>query len=107
LTQLHTAHIDLNAFLFRFHLAPPQTDCALCLVPETVPHFLLACPRFRPQRLALIMRLGTARLQRLLATKSDPPKAVLVFARDTDRFPTTRSSAKGVRFFPHSRLVFI
>ncbi|KAJ7651919.1 hypothetical protein B0H17DRAFT_409570 [Mycena rosella] len=35
--------IALNAFLFRFHLAP-SPDCPLCFVPETVPHFLLTCP---------------------------------------------------------------
>jgi ribonuclease HI len=87
LTQLRTAHIGLNAFLYRFHLAP-SPDCPLCLVPETVTHYLLACPRFRRQRLRLIMRLGTARLslRRLLAVKSDH-KAVLSFVRDTDRFP--------------------
>ncbi|KAJ7659009.1 hypothetical protein B0H17DRAFT_842174, partial [Mycena rosella] len=47
-TQLRTSHIGLNAFLYRFHLAP-SPDCPLCLVPKTVPHFLLSCPRFRRQ----------------------------------------------------------
>jgi hypothetical protein len=87
LTQLRTAHIRLNAFLYRFHLAP-SLDCPLCLVPETVSHYLLACPRFRRQCLRLIMKLGSAQLslRRLLAAKSDH-KAVLSFVRDTDRFP--------------------
>ncbi|KAJ7661003.1 hypothetical protein B0H17DRAFT_880638, partial [Mycena rosella] len=49
LTQLRTAHIGLNVFLYRFHLAP-SPDCPLCLVPESVPHFLLTCPRFCRQR---------------------------------------------------------
>ncbi|KAJ6610965.1 hypothetical protein B0H10DRAFT_1652619, partial [Mycena sp. CBHHK59/15] len=40
LTQLRTTHIGLNAYLYRFHLAP-SPNCTLCLVPETVPHFLL------------------------------------------------------------------
>ncbi|KAJ7702741.1 hypothetical protein B0H17DRAFT_859695, partial [Mycena rosella] len=35
LTQLCTAHIGLNTFLYRFHLGP-SPDCALCLIPETV-----------------------------------------------------------------------
>ncbi|KAJ7302703.1 hypothetical protein DFH08DRAFT_635308, partial [Mycena albidolilacea] len=35
LTQLRTAHVGLNAFLYRFHLAT-SPDCPLCLVPETV-----------------------------------------------------------------------
>ncbi|KAJ7738079.1 hypothetical protein DFH07DRAFT_966236 [Mycena maculata] len=34
-TQLRTAHIARNIFLFRFHLAP-SPNCTLCLVPETV-----------------------------------------------------------------------
>ncbi|KAJ7182754.1 hypothetical protein C8R43DRAFT_818761, partial [Mycena crocata] len=83
--QLRTSHVGLNAFLYRFHLAP-SPDCPLCLVPETVPHFLLSCPRFRRERLTLIMRLGTARLSlhRLLSAKSDP-RPVLSFVRDTGR----------------------
>ncbi|KAJ7829530.1 hypothetical protein B0H13DRAFT_2372582 [Mycena leptocephala] len=70
-----------------FHLAP-SPDCELCLVPETVPHYLLSCPRYRCQRLNLVLKLGTVRLslRRLLATKSDP-KTVLRFVRDTGRFP--------------------
>ncbi|KAJ7691203.1 hypothetical protein B0H17DRAFT_890821, partial [Mycena rosella] len=48
-TQLRTSHIGLNTFLFRFHLAP-SPDCPLCLVPEMVPHFLLACPWYRRER---------------------------------------------------------
>lgn len=84
LTQLRTAHIALNAYLYRFHLAP-SPDCHLCLVPETVSHFLLA---IRRQHLKLIQELGTARLslRRLMSAKTDP-KPVLPFVRDTDRLP--------------------
>ncbi|KAJ7480774.1 cytochrome P450 [Mycena latifolia] len=87
LTQLRTAHAGLNAYLYRFHLTP-SPDCPLCLVPETVGHFLLTCPRFRRQRLCLIMKLGTARLslRLLLAAKSDH-KPVLAFVRDTECLP--------------------
>jgi hypothetical protein len=87
LTQLRTTHIALNTYLYRFHLAP-SPDCELCLVPESVPHYLLLCPRFRRQRLGLILNLGTARLslRRLLGAKSDL-KPVLRFVRDTNRFP--------------------
>ncbi|KAJ7175235.1 hypothetical protein C8R43DRAFT_873266, partial [Mycena crocata] len=86
-TQLRTAHVGLNAFLYRFHLAP-SPDCPLCRVPETVPHFLLSCPRYQRERLALIMRIGTARLslRRLLSVQVDP-KPVLAFVRDTGRLP--------------------
>jgi ribonuclease HI len=86
-TQLRTAHFALNSYLYRFHLAP-SPDCDLCLVPETVPHYLLSCPRYRRERLDMIISLGTARLslRRLLAVKSDP-KPALRFVRDTGRFP--------------------
>lgn len=87
LTQLRTGHIGLNAHLHRIHVAP-SPNCPHCAVPETVSHFLLLCPSLRRQRLALILRLGTARLslRRLLGVKSDH-KAVLQFARDSGRFP--------------------
>ncbi|KAF7350204.1 hypothetical protein MVEN_01323400 [Mycena venus] len=86
-TQLRTGHIGLNAYLHRFTLALSPC-CALCAVPETVPHFLLLCPAYRRQRLELIMRLGTARLtlKLLLAAKSDH-KPVLAYIRSTNRFP--------------------
>ncbi|KAJ7128748.1 hypothetical protein C8R43DRAFT_835529, partial [Mycena crocata] len=86
ITQLRTTHIGLNAFLHRFHLGP-SPDCSRCLVPETVSHFLLACPLYRRQRLDLIIRIGTARLslRRLISTKADP-KPVLAFVRATGRF---------------------
>jgi hypothetical protein len=80
------SHFLLNSYLYHFHLGPTP-DCALCLVPETVPHFLLSCPAYRRQRLRLIQRLGTARLSlRLLLVKSQP-KPVLDFLRETERFP--------------------
>ncbi|KAJ7137373.1 hypothetical protein C8R43DRAFT_893733 [Mycena crocata] len=39
----------LNAYLHRFHLTA-SPDCDLCHVPETIPHFLLSCPRYRRLR---------------------------------------------------------
>jgi hypothetical protein len=87
LTQLRTGHIGLNAFLFRFHLAPSPA-CALCNTPESVPHFLLLCPAYRRQRLDLVRRLGTARLSlKLLLSAKKDAKPVLDFVRDTGRFP--------------------
>jgi ribonuclease HI len=86
LTQLRTAHLALNSYLYHFHLGP-SPDCALCLVPETVPHFLLSCPAYRRQRLRLILRLGTARLTlRLLLSAKSQPRPVLDFVRETERF---------------------
>ncbi|KAJ7611402.1 hypothetical protein DFH06DRAFT_1373670 [Mycena polygramma] len=84
---MRTTHFALNGFLYRFHLAP-SPDCPLCLVPETVGHYLLLCPRYRRERLTMILKLGTARLslRGLLAAKSDH-KPVLRFVRETGRFP--------------------
>ncbi|KAJ7478550.1 hypothetical protein FB451DRAFT_1396315 [Mycena latifolia] len=58
-----------------------------CLVPETVPHFLLACPLYCHHRLRLIHPLGTAclSLRLLLATKSEA-QPVLDFVHDTGRY---------------------
>ncbi|KAJ7671157.1 hypothetical protein B0H17DRAFT_1141597 [Mycena rosella] len=88
----------LNTYLYRFHLAP-SLDCPLCLVPETVSHFLPLCPRFRHQCLSLIMRLGTAclSLHRLLAAKTDHGP-VLTYARNTDCLPRTTWAPRG----PHA-----
>jgi hypothetical protein len=87
LTQLRTGHIGLNAYLFRFHLAP-SPSCTLCNAPESVPHFLLLCPAYRRQRLDLIRRLGTARLSlKLLLSAKNDAKPVLDFVRDTGRLP--------------------
>ncbi|KAJ7825319.1 hypothetical protein B0H13DRAFT_2442650 [Mycena leptocephala] len=76
----------LNAYLFRFHLAP-SPSCTLYNAPESVPHFLL-CPAYRRQRLDLIRRLGTAclSLKLLLSAKNDA-KPVLDFVRDNGRLP--------------------
>ncbi|KAK7002023.1 hypothetical protein R3P38DRAFT_3215776 [Favolaschia claudopus] len=73
ITQLRTGHIGLNAYLFRFHLAP-SPFCPHCNALESVPHLLLSCPAYRAQRLRLFIRLGTARvsLRRLLSSKHDP-----------------------------------
>ncbi|KAK6981398.1 hypothetical protein R3P38DRAFT_3234154 [Favolaschia claudopus] len=85
---LRTGHIGLNAYLFRFHLAPSPL-CPHCNMPESVPHLLLACPAYRTGRLRLFTRLGTARvsLRRLLSSKHDP-SPVLAFVRDTRRLPS-------------------
>ncbi|KAJ7679905.1 hypothetical protein B0H17DRAFT_943692 [Mycena rosella] len=87
LTQLCTAHIGLNVFPFRFRLAP-SPNCPLCLVPETVSHYLLACPLFCHQCLALILHIGTAQLslRRLLSVKVDHAP-VLSYVCDTGRLP--------------------
>ncbi|KAJ7443773.1 hypothetical protein B0H11DRAFT_2250465 [Mycena galericulata] len=61
LTQLRTGDIGLNAYLFRFDLAP-SPNFPHCGVPESVPHFLPSCRAHHPHRLRMIMRLGTARL---------------------------------------------
>ncbi|KAJ7771314.1 hypothetical protein DFH07DRAFT_734727, partial [Mycena maculata] len=82
LTQLRTSHIGLNSFLYHFHLGP-SPECAHCWVPETVSHFLLACPQYRRQQLELVRKLCTAclSLRLLLGVKFDP-KPILAFVRE-------------------------
>jgi hypothetical protein len=87
LTQLRTGHIGLNAYLHRFNLAL-SPSCSLCDSPETIAHFLLLCPKYRRERLRLIVKLGTARLslKLLLGTKAEHGP-VFSFVRATDRLP--------------------
>ncbi|KAF7372603.1 hypothetical protein MVEN_00123200 [Mycena venus] len=87
LTQLRTGHIGLNAYLHRFHLAPSPLCPHCASAPESVPHFLLACPTLRAHRLRLIARIGTARIsmRRLLSIKHDPAP-VLAFVEDLRRY---------------------
>ncbi|KAJ6484876.1 hypothetical protein C8R45DRAFT_829743, partial [Mycena sanguinolenta] len=82
-----TGHISLNAYLHRFGTAPSPL-CSNCLVLQTLSHYLLSCPMYCCQRLQLIVRLRTARLnfKCLLAAKSDH-KPVLTYVRDTLRLP--------------------
>ncbi|KAK7007234.1 hypothetical protein R3P38DRAFT_3212925 [Favolaschia claudopus] len=47
LTQLRTGHIGLNAYLFRFHLAPSPM-CPRCAVPESVHTFSSPAPPTTP-----------------------------------------------------------
>lgn len=85
LSTPHNAH--RAQCLYRFHLSP-SPDCDHCLFPETVAHFLLACSRYRQQRITLILRLGSANLplHRLNTSKSDLAP-VLSYVRDTGRLP--------------------
>ncbi|KAJ7834947.1 hypothetical protein B0H13DRAFT_2369550 [Mycena leptocephala] len=85
--QLRMTHFALNSYLYHFGLAP-SPDCAHCLVLETMPHYLLACPAYHLQHLCLIQQLGTACLSLclLLSVKSQP-KPLLDFVRKTARFP--------------------
>ncbi|KAJ6479669.1 hypothetical protein C8R45DRAFT_800021, partial [Mycena sanguinolenta] len=86
LTQLRTGHIGLNAYLHRFKLAPSPL-CQHCAVPESVPHFLLICPAYRPARLRLMLRVKSARLSlRTLISSKSEAAPVLAFVRETGRF---------------------
>jgi hypothetical protein len=87
LTQLRTGHIGLNVYLHRFKLTPSPL-CQRCAVPESVPHFLLACPEHQAARIRLMLRLKTVRLSlRSLISSKAEAAPVLAFVRDTGRFP--------------------
>ncbi|KAJ6482652.1 hypothetical protein C8R45DRAFT_755089, partial [Mycena sanguinolenta] len=88
LTQLCTRHIGLNAYLHRFKLAPSPL-CQFCVAPESVPHFLLICPEYRPACLRLMLHAKISRLSlcTLISSKAkaDP---ILAFVRETGHFTT-------------------
>lgn len=47
--QLRSGHFPLNGYLKRFN-HHPTGKCDTCRAPETVPHYLLYCQRFKHQR---------------------------------------------------------
>ncbi|KAJ7788275.1 hypothetical protein B0H14DRAFT_3504407 [Mycena olivaceomarginata] len=62
LGQLRTAHIGRDAYLLYCFGLALSLNCVLGSTPETVQHFLLACPAYRRQRLELTLGFGTTRL---------------------------------------------
>ncbi|KAJ6464901.1 hypothetical protein C8R45DRAFT_801640, partial [Mycena sanguinolenta] len=65
----------------------PSPLCQHCAVPESVPHFLLACPRYRATRIRLMLHLKMSclSLNSLISSKTEA-SPVLAFVRDTGRF---------------------
>lgn len=47
--QLRSGHCPLNEYLKRFN-HHPNGKCEVCKSPETVPHFILYCKRFKHHR---------------------------------------------------------
>ena len=59
-TQALTGHGDFQARLASLGLAESD-DCKYCGGTDTVGHFLLKCPKYEPQRLALLSYIGELR----------------------------------------------
>ncbi|KAG0139421.1 hypothetical protein CROQUDRAFT_666509 [Cronartium quercuum f. sp. fusiforme G11] len=89
--QLRTGHCPLNSYLHRFKRAPSKY-CRTCGVPETVPHFLLYCRRYRSQRANFRKRIREEKIKVNLynanAVLDEPATFPLLaeFVLDTGRF---------------------
>ncbi|KAJ7327551.1 hypothetical protein DFH08DRAFT_710311, partial [Mycena albidolilacea] len=90
LTQLHTGHIGLNAYLTCFGIVN-TSHCPTCNEPETVNHFFFTCRRFGQQCDALRHALHAANHQQLskrsLLGKSKNRTLLLDYVVATGRFP--------------------
>jgi hypothetical protein len=90
ITQVHTGHVSLNAYLTRFGVVDSDL-CQTCREPETVNHFLLTCRRFMQQRDILRRALLEDRRQQLtkkfLLGKSKNKSVLLAYVAAAGRFP--------------------
>lgn len=89
--QIRSGHCPLNSYLRRFN-HHPTGKCEKCGAPETVPHFILYCQRFKRQRWLLRKRLKDEEvkvnpysLQSLLNTPDAYP-ILSQFILETGRF---------------------
>lgn len=94
--QLRSGHCPLNEYLRRFN-HHPTGRCDTCKVPETVPHFILYCQRFKRQRWSLRkglkedkIKVNPYSLKSLLNTPDAYPR-LAQFALETGRFVYLRS----------------
>ncbi|KAG0142372.1 hypothetical protein CROQUDRAFT_97597 [Cronartium quercuum f. sp. fusiforme G11] len=94
--QLRTGHCPLNDYRQRFKKSPMKY-CRTCGVPENVPHFLLYCRNYRPQRAAFRKRVKAEKLRTNLfaanAMLDDPMVFPFLadFVLETGRFEHLRS----------------
>lgn len=86
-TQLRSNHFPLASYLYRIK-AIDSNLCLRCQEPETIPHFLLQCPRYIDQRRELRKKLKGKPLS--LTTLLGTPKMMkhtLDYVHSTKRFP--------------------
>ena len=57
MSRLRLGHVGLNQHLHRFNMAESPL-CSTCGVPETIPHFLMACSNYSAPRARLMMVLN-------------------------------------------------
>ncbi|KAI0743015.1 hypothetical protein C8Q80DRAFT_1107945 [Daedaleopsis nitida] len=98
LIQLRSGHAPLASHLYRIGKATSPLCPACRLEPESVKHFLLACPRFAATRTRHFARLGR-RTQSLGFLLGDPAatRALFAFINDSGRMRGTYGDlAKGV-----------
>ncbi|KAI0692751.1 hypothetical protein C8T65DRAFT_551846, partial [Cerioporus squamosus] len=84
LTQLHSGHVGLNAFLAKIR-ALDSDLCLTCHTPETVAHDMLSCRRFVAAHQAA-RRCGRPLSLRSTLGNPDARAAVLAYVKSTGRF---------------------
>ncbi|KAI0365551.1 hypothetical protein BV20DRAFT_913898, partial [Pilatotrama ljubarskyi] len=85
--QLRTNHVPLQSYLHRIGKAP-SAACPTCgREPETVPHYLFACPTYSLHRAVHFAPLGYSgrNLATLLSSK-DAQSPLFAFINSTGRF---------------------
>ncbi|KAF5384346.1 hypothetical protein D9615_003173 [Tricholomella constricta] len=103
IAQLRTGHSPLNQHLFRIHRSETPT-CPHCqgITPETVRHFLLACPHYQHERHHHLRRNLKRKAESMshLLSSPDALKHLLRFTHATKRF---KSAAETIRFLAAER----
>ena len=85
--RLRSGHCRLNAHLHKIKIIE-SPNCPHCARPETVEHFLLACPKYDPERTPLLehaQRLGIPLTLRYLLTDSRIIAKVVEYVRSCRR----------------------
>ncbi|KAI0715447.1 hypothetical protein C8T65DRAFT_561140, partial [Cerioporus squamosus] len=85
LTQLHSGHVGLNAFLAKIR-ALDSDLCLTCHTPETVAHDMLSCRRFVAAHHKLRVAVGGPLSLRSTLGNPDARAAVLAYVKSTGRF---------------------
>lgn len=98
LVQFRTNHVPLQAYLARIGKAPTAT-CPTCGgAPETVHHYLLACPTYSLHRAVHFAPLGfSGRTLATLLNNKDALRPLFTFINATGRLRTVVGALVGPR----------
>jgi len=88
ISQLRTAHVPLNSYLFRFKCVDSPRCPACGAAEETVTHYLLRCPAYAHERWALEKAVERKLDLKTLLGDRNSTLALKNFIRATHRFET-------------------